>query len=203
MPTHIRAHVQWQVGSALPRDVMQITPCFRAQTPMLPTDTANWTTLADDIRNIFAGSWTDKATNQMTVKLYDIEGTDKPNRPRATSVKYAGQAAEASAMREIALCLSFYGGPNGPSNRGRLYIPAWLFLAGSVPVRPTQANRDKVAELPALLSAVGGTNIDWGVWSTTRDQFTKVDHWFVDDEWDVQRRRGLKPSARSAGTTGG
>lgn len=202
MAEHIRAQIGWQVGSNLPRDVMQITPCFRAQADLDPAGTA-YQDLADDLLDVI-DTWTGAATRQITVKLYKI-GEAKPNRPKATSVKYAGTNAEANCPRELAVCLSFNGGQNAPRQRGRLYLPAFLTanLATGVPVRPTLTIRDKVGALAPAFAALGGINIDWIVWSPTNSSATKVSNWFVDDEWDAQRRRGLKPTARSAGTTGG
>jgi hypothetical protein len=205
MPTHIRAHCQWQVGSPFPRDVVQITPCFRHQ-GILPGDDPNWQTLADDLS---AGLNTFNSTigNSMasTVKVYEIKDPvpGVPNRPKATKAINPTNMAEAGLPREVALCLSFYGGPNGPRNRGRLYIPAFMLVPSVMPVRPAQATRDKVGTLVALFAGLGGIDVDWIVWSQTNKAATKIDHWYVDDEWDAQRRRGLQPSTRSSGTTGG
>jgi hypothetical protein len=137
------------------------------------------------------------------VKLYQL-GQPAPNRPKATKTLNPANASEAGIFREMACCLSFYGGPNAPRNRGRLYVPAFLVFSGTTPgVRPTDTIRDKVGELAPILAGLGGINVDWIVWSPTNTAATKVDHWFVDDEWDVQRRRGLRPTTRTAGTTGG
>lgn len=207
MPTHIRAHVQWQVGSMLPKDIHQITPCFRHQLNIsAPLNDPDWATLATDLADIFAsaGKWVNKPTNQTTVKLYEIKPVvpGEPNRPRATVVRYPGTSAEATQMREVALCLSFYGGSNYPQNRGRLYLPAWLW-ASSIGVRPAAADITKVGLLPPMLAALGGSNVDWGVWSPTKQEFTRAEHWFVDDEWDIQRRRGLPFTARVLQSTSG
>jgi hypothetical protein len=202
MPTHIRAMCQWQIGSALPRDVMQITPTFRHQ-QVLPVDGGpEWDDLADDLADGL-DSW-GGATQQITVKLYQI-GLPKPNRPKATSVRRAGTIPAGNVPRELAVCLSFNGGQNAPRQRGRLYIPAQL--AGGVPsqmqVRVPTESRDKVALLPALFAGLGGIDVDWIVWSPTNSSATKVERWFVDDEWDVIRKRGLQPINRNVGTTGG
>lgn len=204
MPTHIRAACQWAVGSTLPRDSMQITPHFRHQNPLGVGDT-DWQQLADDLAAGLAG-WASPQignSNQLTVKLYEI-GKPPPNRPAATKILNAGQAGEASTFRELAVCLSFYGGPNAPSNRGRLYVPYFMASAGtSLGVRPSSTVRDKVGTLAPIFAGLGGVNVDWIVWSPTKQAATKVDHWWVDDEYDVQRRRGLKVTARTSGTTGG
>lgn len=204
MPTHIRAQVQWHVGTMLPRDVCQITPCFRHQLGIVEGD-PDWQTLADDLA---AGlqTWCSPIlgnSNQLDVKLYEI-GEPPPNRPRAVKVLNAGNSAEANSFREAACCLSFYGGDNTPRQRGRLYIPAFIASSGStLGVRPSTTIRSKIAELVPLFAGLGGVNVDWIVWSPTAQAATRVENWWVDDEWDVQRRRGLKSTARTAGTTGG
>jgi hypothetical protein len=197
---HVRAMCQWSIGSALPRDVMQITPCFRVQEDFSPGGTG-WTDLADDLADGLQ-VWEGATKRQLTVKLYQI-GEPKPNRPKATAVRDVGVFTESACPRELAVCLSFYGGQNAPHQRGRLYTPPTFYTSGALPVRPTAPWRARVAELVPLFAGLGGINVDWIVWSPTRSLATKVDHWWVDDEWDVQRRRGLKPAARDAGTTGG
>jgi hypothetical protein len=204
MATHIRAQCAWQVGSMLPRDAVMITPCFRHQLD-LTEFSVDYQTLCDDL-SAALNTWASPVIGnsfQSTVKLYKIGGA-KPNRPQATKVINVGNASEAGTVREVACCLSFYGGPNAPKNRGRLYIPVFLCSASAtLTVRPSVTVRQKVADLVPLFAGLGGTNVDWGIWSPTYSSFTKADHYWVDDEWDIQRKRGLKPTTRTAGTTSG
>jgi hypothetical protein len=202
MPTHIRAMVQWNVGSTAPRDVMQITPCFRVGAGLLPDD-PDWQSLADDLRTaVETWAFNDR---KLTVKLYDIdaEPTTQVNRPKATAVSTTSNVTESSFPRELAICLSFYGGNNEPHNRGRLYLP-YQFISGDDPsVRPSDAMLTQCVALGTALAALGGIDVDWIVWSPTRRAATKVEHIWADDEWDVQRRRGLLPTKRISATTGG
>jgi hypothetical protein len=204
MPTHIRAQCSWQVGSTLPRDRVQITPCFRHQLGIIE-GAPDWQTLADDLHAGLTG-WASPVignSNELTVKLYEI-GKPPPNRPQATKVSALPNAAEASIFREMACCLSFYGGSNNPNQRGRLYIPLFLASSGTTPgVRPSTTVRDKIGTLAPIFAGLGGVNVDWIVWSPTKQAATRVTNWWVDDEFDVQRRRGLRPTARTSGTTGG
>jgi len=183
---------------------MQITPCFRHHAT-LPGDDPNWQSLADDLATIiddFSGTAVGR-TREVTVKLYEI-GQPKPNRPKATAVKNTGLSAEAESPRELSCCLSFYGGRNAPRERGRLYIPQCMFQGSSaIGVRPSPTQRTKVGTLAPAFAGLGGANVDWIVWSPTNNSATQVSHWFVDDEWDVIRKRGLKTSARTVGTTSG
>lgn len=204
MPQHIKAQCSWQVGSALPRDRVQITPCFRAQQD-LDIGGTDWQQLCDDLANGLNtwGSPIVGNSHEIVVKLYELEQLP-PNRPRATKTLNVGNASEASIFREMACCLSFNGGAAGPRQRGRLYVPAFLAMSGTTPgIRPSTTVRDKVAALVPLFAGLGGANIDWIVWSPTNQTATRVEKWWVDDEWDVQRRRGLRPTTRTAGTTSG
>lgn len=205
MATHIRAQISWQVESLLPRDVATINPCFRHQLGLIEGD-PDWQTLANDLKNVMV-AWQANQLRQLTVKLYEIKDpvSGVPNRPKATAVAAAGGFGGTSYPGEVALCLSFYGQPNGPSNRGRLYIPYFAMVtSGTQPgKRPTTTEMQKPGGLVPGFAGLGGINVDWIVWSPTKKQATKVSNWFVDDEWDTQRRRGLKPGAREAGTTGG
>jgi hypothetical protein len=201
VPTHIRALCSWAVGSSLPRDVMQVTPCFRHQA-VLPFDDPNWQDLADDLAVGLNGWASGSATRQLTVKLYEIGG-EKPNRPKAVAVNAAGSMSETSYPREVCVCFSFYGGRNAAHQRGRLYLPYWTLSSTPPAVRPSVSHRDKVVTLAPVLAGLGGVDVDWIVWSPTRNEATKVEHVYADDEWDIQRRRGLKPTTRSEATTGG
>lgn len=201
MPTHIRAQVACAVGTTLPRDTMQVTPCFRHQA-ILPTESPDWQNLADDLLEIFTGWAVGAATRQWVVKLYQI-GLPKPNRPKAIAMANVGLSAEAGSFREMAVCLSFTAGNNLPQNRGRLYLPRIWLNSGAPGVRPLPAELDRVELLPPLLAGLGGVDVDWGVWSPTQAAFSRAERWWVDDEYDVQRKRGLRPTTRREGTTGG
>jgi hypothetical protein len=200
MATHIRAMCQWAVGTLFPRDVMQITPCFSHSTALGLLDPADYDTLANDLATALQ-TWHGGTPRQLTVKLYDIEADERPNRPRATVVKNAGNSAELPNPRELACCLSFSSGNASPDKRGRLYVPLLSFAASSLGARPSTVVQQKTADLVPIFTALGGVNVDWGIWSPTRRTFSPAQRWFVDDEWDVQRRRGLKPGSRLSGTT--
>lgn len=201
MPTHILAQVSVPVGDALPRNRMVITPCFRHSTDLFgPGVDAD--ALANDLANVvwtWAGS-----PGEVDVKLYNLEGTP-PNLPMAHKVNTPGVVATYDMPRELAICLSFSGGPGLPQNRGRLYLPAkWCGVtSGSIGLRPSAAQRTGASGLVSGLAGLGGVNVDWIVWSKLHRTATRVERWFVDDEWDIQRRRGGRATTRLTGTTSG
>lgn len=198
MATPLRMQCSWQVGSMLPRDRFTITPHF-SHTQVEPLADTDWQALVDDLATGLKTWELAPTAHELTVKVYNLNDA-QPRRPKAIAIRNANQAAEAAFMREIALCLSYSGGDHGPSKRGRLYIPHVKLSNDAPAVRPTGTHRDKVAALVPILTGLGGANVDWVVHSPTRGTDTPVSKWYVDDEWDVQRRRGGRPTTRSAGT---
>lgn len=155
--------------------------------------------LCNDLANALSAFFT--GAREINVKAYDAQGT-VPVFPQGDATVNAGLAPASTAPRELAVCLSFFSERNLPRQRGRLYIPYQL-LGGGAPstARPTLAIRDSVALLVPIFTDLGGADVDWCVYSRRDDTARPVTNWFVDDEWDVIRSRGLRPSDRSAGTT--
>lgn len=180
--------------TAFPRDRMAITPHFKV------TVSPNPQQLVDDLAaalNTYLGS-----SREVVVKAYDAE-KGKPNPPLAIKTLSAGLTPASPGPRETSLCLSYYADSNVPRRRGRLYIPAIFIATGTLPVRPTQAQRDSMVQFVTMFKNLGGLDTDWVVWSRRDQQAHTVTNWFVDDDWDTQRRRGLRPTTRSAGTLSG
>lgn len=190
-----RLQVEWSLDTLLPRDVLMITPHFDDQDALTsPQD------LCDDLAAAL-DDW-DVGQHQIEVTAYDAQGS-QPVFPQGHAIINEGEATAATCPREVALCLSFYSERPLPRQRGRLYIP-FTFVTGSAPgaVRPSGAWMQRVADLAPIFQDLGGTEVDWCVYSRADDQARPVTNWFVDDEWDTVRSRGLRPSSRLAGTTG-
>src|SRR3954451_18772121 len=178
----------------LPKDAVMINPTFRDRGAL--TNPGNLATDLLNIANIRFG-----AARQITVKMYDLEEA-KPRYPKATKVANTSLAAEGSVMREVALCLSYYSGQNVKRKRGRLYLPLCCYAApGSIGLRPTAQQIADTAAWASDLKALGGVDVDWGVYSAAAHAFYGVTNWWVDDEWDIQRRRGMRSITRTTGTT--
>ena len=142
-------------------------------------------------------------TTKIRVAFYDLEGT-KPVYPAGDYTRNpAAGPFSYGAPREVALCLSFYGSHNAPRHRGRLYIPAFFASSATLGLRPSGTHISKVMALGPIFSALGGVNIDWIVWSRANRAATKVENYWVDDEWDMMRSRGQKRTTRSMATTSG
>jgi len=135
------------------------------------------------------------------VKSYDVEGTP-PIFPDGEAVINEGVVDNTNDPREISLCLSFYSERNVPRQRGRVYcpIPAIVRAAG-VAILPTATQIDAVLDLGDIFKELGGTDVDWVVWSRADLQARPVTHYWCDNEWDVMRSRGLRATTREMRTT--
>jgi hypothetical protein len=194
-----RAQVSWGGDTSFPRDRMVITPHFKDTN--LP-GTGDVQGLADDLATgIAALTQPGSGGREVIVKMYDAE-SHPSGPPLATKILSPGVTPAATAPREIALCLSFFSGTNTPSRRGRLYLPVVCFWGSAISsARPTTTQQDAAAAFVPVFTELGGVDVDWVVYSRKNNSAHSVTNWFIDDEWDTQRRRGLRPSARKVGTT--
>ena len=190
----LRLQCSWKMDTAFPRDVMQINPVFDVGFDIEGTDTNQ---LCEDLA-VGLSAW-DGSAAEITVKAYDVEGT-QPVYASGQHVVNVGGIGSSGMPREVALCLSFYSEHNAPGYRGRLYLPA-VFLTSSPGQRPTTAQMNNVGALALLFAGLGGANVDWSIWSGRDSVRRPVTHWYVDDEWDVIRSRGMRATTRVQGTT--
>jgi hypothetical protein len=189
----------FQMDSGLPRDAVQINPVFNIQSAG-GADPVGLTSDLATALNAKLVTWT--TATKLTVKSYDVEEA-KPRYPKATEVRSSTIIRNSPIPREVALCLSFYADHPSGRRRGRLYVPASLWTpTGAIGVRPTTGDRDTVKQLVPIFTGLGGINVDWGIWSERDHAFHKATDYWIDDEWDTQRRRGLRATVRTTGTTG-
>jgi len=135
-----------------------------------------------------------------TAKIYDM-GQPEPRSPLATKTAVPLVHQNPSAPSEVALCLSFYATVNQPRKRGRLFIGPWAIPS----MNPRPANDPIMLALKTLaegLANLGGVDVDWMQYSPTNNLANKVTNWWVDNEWDTIRSRGLRGTSRLSGTTG-
>jgi len=140
-----------------------------------------------------------------TVKFYDLEQPEPRPPIDERSLALGGATGTGSFPPELAICMSFEGarqaGMLQARRRGRIYLGPLATAAASGPNIATGI-RTSIALagenlLTASLAAAGWA---WGVYSrveTVGDGFTPVTNGWVDDAFDVQRRRGLAPLSRT------
>jgi hypothetical protein len=117
----------------------------------------------------------------------------RPELARATYTPSAPLALSQLAPQQVALCCSYYGARNLPSERGRIYIGGWT--AGQVG-RPSGAFMSKTADLGHALFDVGGEDIAWVIYSQKHKTSEPITTVWCDDSWDTQRRRKLEATSR-------
>jgi hypothetical protein len=152
--------------------------------------------LATDCCNMFRDAWYGP-TREITTKIYNVGSP--PNYPVGQKTINMGLAPASAGPREVSLCLSYYGARNLPRTRGRLYLPIYASIHGTAfGVRPVGSVRTSALGVATGIAALGGIDMDWQVYSPTTGDHENVQVAYVDDEWDTQRRRGLRPTTRSS-----
>lgn len=183
--------------SIFPRDGVTMTPHFKDNGALSNPDN-----LCEDLATAINTWMIGPGSRQIVVKAYDATGTP-PVFPEGEALRNANQVQNSAFPRELAICLSYFSERNQPRKRGRLYVPHFLANGSAPALRPTLAQRQKIADLVPIFASLGGADVDWVVWSRADGEARKVSHWWVDDEWDIVRSRGLRPSTRLEGTTSG
>ena len=182
-----RVHIAFPADSALPRDEFQITPHFAGD---------NAQALANALKaNLIAHP--NVTTKPFKIRVYDALKAP-PSYPLAFA-EQTGTPPNSQIPRELAMCLSYYATVNRPRYRGRLYIPG-PFLTTGAPVRPTTVIQNAALSWAAIFDQNLPSGHNWVVWSKVAQQQNGVSNWWVDDEWDVIRSRGLRSTSRVLGS---
>lgn len=142
------------------------------------------------------------------VKIYDLADA-MPRNPlydEIFSPASMGSASTGTLPSECAVALSYSAPPLAgippPQLRGRIYLGPWSNLAlagGGVGVPPSvdfglRTIITKSAKETALAAEASGAV--WAVYSPTRGAAAEISTFWCDDAWDIQRRRGEKPTER-------
>lgn len=183
-----RAQIGFPFDTDFPRDVITLNPHFNG-------DDAQALAVALKA-NLIARAEIGAAT-PFTIKVYDAK-KPPPSYPLAVASQGTGHAPS-SAPREVAVCLSYYGGYNRPQFRGRIYIPMSL-IPGGLGLHPTGTQQSSVGSWANTFGKNLPQGAFWTLYSRKRGADAQVTNWWVDNEWDTIRSRGLRPESRIAGT---
>lgn len=192
----IRCQVALRTVQVLARDDIVNTFYLDQGAPFLSVD---YQSLADDIAALWATYRVyPLGVASVQVRLYDMADAT-PREPQAEA-ELEITPSGVSAPREVALCLSYFRGRNQPRLRGRMYIGPWRQI--SMDLRPAEATTmAELQELAEGLQGLGGPDVDWVQYSPTSASHGPVTDWWVDNEWDTVRSRGLVGDSRITGTT--
>lgn len=182
-----RVAMRFPFDSTLPRDEITVNPHFSGTDPQQLLNA-----LKTNLDNFAA-----TAGKPYTLKAYDATKAP-PSYPLAT-ITNPGSAPGSNAPREIALCLSYFSTYNRPRYRGRLFLPS-SWLTSSPLLRPsTTVMNNAMTFATEVLTKSLPQATNWIVWSKTAGQGYGVTDFWVDDEWDTVRSRGLRPTTRVTG----
>lgn len=211
----VRAQVEFDHDSALPKDRVVNTFHFATVGAPSPASEVEIVTalqefyapvaapagrIVDSFSQALSGTW--------RIKLYDL-AEPEPRAPMSIATPAVFAPGVAPLPEELALCLSYkatiQSGDNPARMRGRVYVgPLGASALVAATGRPTQAVIDKLVEAGDRLATRGTNDAQWCVYSPTSlpivtdfDQPPHVTGGWVDNAWDVQRRRGLAATART------
>jgi len=143
-----------------------------------------------------------RAANASKIKVYDLADV-QPRIPIQFSWTL-GPSESATAIElpaEVAICASLYSEFNRPRFRGRVYLGPWLSIQEDEPTtdrsRPPAVIRQRIASTFRRLIDKGANTQNLAIWSTVDQQMRVVTSGWVDDAWDIQRRRGQDAAIRT------
>lgn len=189
-------------ASGIAEDASVNTLHFSCVTPA--TDAAaiaaSLETIWDSNRGLFPAT---VAQNGHRIKIYNLADAE-PRAPLVdTTFNLDSAPSGAPLPTEVALCLSFQAGRiSGQSQarrRGRIY---WGPIKASYNDSNGRPDATAVATVlnvgdELLAASTAATDWSWGVFSRVDDDLVSVQNGWVDNAWDIQRRRGLAPTTRS------
>lgn len=140
-----------------------------------------------------------------TVKTY-LVGAPLESPPTHTYTFDLTAIGSTSLPNEVACCLSMRGalhpGWNRQSTRGRIYIGPLAVSAsenvtggGAVPATPFRL--ELTARFKTLCTNIAAVNGAVGIYSKLHGAITPVIECSVDNEWDTQRSRGHRATAKT------
>lgn len=189
----VRMLVSWGTGAKPTEDWFSNTLYFSVDGGV--GQGPDYQALANDLVAIYGQrTWCNGC--RIEVRAYDLaDAKPRPERAFATTSR---PFAFPDGTPQVALALSYYSGRNLPRNRGRIYTGPYATPAR----RPTQAHRDDLIAFAQALAGLGGLNVDWSVYSPTTaagggDGTKSISTAWVDDSWDIIRRRKILATSRS------
>lgn len=144
-----------------------------------------------------------RGSDGLLLKSYDL-ADPSPRAPVLTFEADLTPVAGTPLPPEISLVMSFQApqesGISQARRRNRIYLPFIVDSTNDTGGRPSAALVTALANAgDALLTASGPTSGDWQwvVYSPTDDAIDVVDNGWVDNDWDIQRRRGRPATSRT------
>lgn len=182
----MRAQIGFVYDTQLPRDSLLITPHYQASDAVALGDAL--------VTNLKANARV--GTKPFTVAIY-AAGTAPPHTPLFSGGQ-SGATPNSTIPREVSLCLSYFGQYNRPSFRGRLYIPGSLLTSPLLKV-PSTTQMNEAGAFANTLGKNLPAGAYWVLYSRVKGSGQQVTDWWVDNEWDTVRSRGMRADSRVSG----
>lgn len=199
---HYRVLVQLQMDSGIPEDkAVNVWHCDALSLPNGYED------FVDDLVTFYQaidGSLMSSALNTTGHSLTVYRMSDDPPRAPVYTLPMTLTPTSAALPPELAVCLSFQGervsGQSQSRRRGRVYIgPLGSITASSTnpEINSTNVGVLVTAATALLVASNASITYKWCVYSTVDSELVEVTNGWVDNAFDVQRRRGLTATSRS------
>lgn len=205
----VRAQLTFPADTAIPADATSITFHFAAT----KADPAG-ANIKDALMSFWTGANTTRKISDYLseavdqgntrIRLYDLADPE-PRVPFLDDVVAFGEPASSAKLPpELALCVSYQAtrisGLDQANRRGRLYIGPLNSLAmGASPNdRPSPLFiADLKSAATRLMTEAAADNVHWCVYSPTLGTNAIVHDGWVDNDFDIQRKRGLGATTRN------
>lgn len=160
-------------------------------------------TMLENFYHLIDGRFPDDLVDtDALVKAYDLSDLE-PRAPVFEDTIALSLGLTSPMPPEVACCLSFRGtfasGVPKARRKGRVYIGPLVTTVNVAPGRPSQTFLDELdtAATALLAASDASTEATWVVWSPTAGVAVPVTGGWIDDEWDIQRRRSLGVTSRT------
>jgi len=199
----VRAQIILHTVDAFPANYVTNSIAFIGTDPVADATaiTTHIKTFYDTWRNTYMSSAI--AQNGHEVKFYDLPGV-MPNYPvLETTFNLAAAPAATPLPSELAICVSFNGQrvPGFPQarRRGRIYC-------GPLGTNANSNGRPAAAFITAMTGAASAfkasidgmaSDTEWAIWSVADQTGVDIVGGWVDNCFDVQRRRGIEETSRT------
>jgi hypothetical protein len=199
----VRAQVILHTVDAVPENYVSNSWCFSGMDPGTD-DAAIVTMLKDFYDDIPFSQWSSViAGSGHEVKLSELPGL-VPNYPYFEGTFNLSAAPTGTPLpSEVAICLSFQGdreaGNPQARRRGRLYLGP-LSTSTNTSGRPSTTIMTSIANAATTLMATAATLSSgggWAIWSVADQHAVAVDNGWIDNAFDIQRRRGVLYTSRT------
>lgn len=198
----LRALVTIPMDSALPEDSVTNSLYFDSPGVDFPTNMTDLTTALTAFYQAVDGYMSVRCNNPATIRYYNMDDPTPrtPLREDTMTLTYG----TATMPQELAVCLTFQGakvsGQPQARRRGRIYIGP-LSTTGVTDDRPAGVLISALGTAATnLASAAFAAGVPWHVRSEVSGTSVPVTDGWIDNAIDVQRRRGVRATARTLWT---